>query len=307
MIFGLVLLLSACAPTLDRLNIRSQGALQVTTPDQSFSIFLDNNYLGQTPFLDERIKTGEYTLSLREVNSNQNLWQSRIQINRRSLTVVNYTYATKPEDRSSEIIFLQPHTDSGSAKLSISTLPDHVVVKINDQVQGFTPLTVDNLDPTEKRISLEAPGYISKTIQAKTIQGQHLIIQAQLGRDSQLDLEAQPDTSEATSSPEIVEVPEDSNFGTQEAGVSLGFAEMPATGEQFVQILPATVGINWLRVRSSPNSFANNEVARVRVGDFFPYIEDSDNGEWRRIEYAPDQEGWISLRYGELVSSQSSQ
>lgn len=296
----MVLGLTACTFSVDKLPIRTQGAVQVTTPDQAFAVYLDDIYFGQTPFFDERIKTGEYVLSLREINSNQSIWQSRIPINHRSLTVVNFSYATNQEQRSSEIVYLEPLSDSKLAKVSITTLPDHVVVKVDGQVQGFSPLSIDFQEAAEKRITLEAPGYQSKTIQAKTILGQHLIIQAQLGIQSDLPIENQPQATKSAQL-EVVELTEDARFGASESGVSLGYQDPVQTAGEMVEILNATVGINWLRVRSTPNTLANNEVARVMVGDFYPFIEVSDNNEWSLIEYAPDKQGWVASRYTKLV------
>lgn len=302
-LFLLVFSLSGCSLPLKPLSLRSQGALQVTTPgDTVFSVYLDGNYMGQTPFFDEKIKIGEYTLGLYPQNSDQSIWQVKIPINKRSLSVINYTHSPVVEQRSSEVIYLQPLNDSHQAKLSISTLPDHVVVKLQGQVQGFSPLSFDTLDAGEYQITLEAPGYVSKNIQARTIAGQHLVIQAQLGQQIQPAREA---TASPVAPPEIQpqETPPPSRLGTQENGVSLGYQTLEGLSGQYVKILPATVGINWLRVRGTPNAVANNEVARVRVGDYFKYIQDSDNQEWRLIEYAPGKQGWVTLRYGQLSNT----
>src|SRR5690606_27491323 len=76
--------LSACS--ILPLATGAQGALQVVTGDeQSFAIYLDDQHLGNSPFFDEKIKTGEYTLKLTNLNNNQEIaWQTKVKINRRT-------------------------------------------------------------------------------------------------------------------------------------------------------------------------------------------------------------------------------
>lgn len=311
---GLVSLLSGCSQL--SLPNRSQGALQVTSGEQqTLSLYLDDNHVGETPFFDEHIKTGEYLLKLQSTSSNAVLWQTKVKISKRTLTVVNYDSATNPEESSSEILYLDPLADKKATKLSISTLPDHVVVKIDGQVQGFSPITFDDLTPGDHEILLDAPGYLTKTINAKLTQGHHLIIQTELGRNTSLRVEesfAAPESSQsgtpqtATDSAQLTNTPSPSpsanaRFGTTKSNVSLGYESATEINRQAVEILTATVGINWLRVRDTPNGLADNEVARVLVGDFYPYVEDSDNKEWRKIEYAPDKTGWVSSTYAKVV------
>lgn len=325
--------LTGCS-TLPQLS-RSQGALQVTTGnDTSLAVYLDEIHLGETPFFDERIKTGDYTLALKETNSGNTLWQSKIKISKRTLTVANFVPTTNPEESSSEILYLEPLADKEASRLSISTLPDHVVVKVNGQVKGFTPITFDDIAVGDQEIVLEAPGFLNKTINAKTTKGHHLIIQAELGRNANLQIEeavkivestqsSQP--AESTQSAEVEAESDRANltiddsvsptatpttksstsqqFGSTESGVSRGYETPEDISGEAVEILTATVGIDWLRVRETANGLANNEVARVKVGDFYPFIQNSDNQEWSQIEYAPNKKGWVSAAYAEPVVS----
>jgi len=322
--FGLIvamIFLSGCS----RISFpsRSQGALQITTEgDETYAVYLEENHLGETPFFDEKIKSDDYVLSIRDPISGNSLWQSRIKISKRTLTVVNFDPATNPEESSSEILYLDPLSDKKATKLSISTLPDHVVVKIDGQVQGFSPITFDDLSEGDHEIVLEGPGYLTKTINAKLTVGHHLIIQAELGRNTSLRVEetveipesspsGQPTTAteSAQLSPDRTTTPTQTSqttsqqFGTLESGTSRGYESPEDITGGAVEILTATVGIDWLRVRSSPNGIASNEVARVQVGDFYPYTQDSDNKEWREIEYAPGKTGWIAATYAKVVAS----
>lgn len=310
--------LSGCSQL--SLPSRNQGALQVTVGNnQALAVYLDDNHLGQTPFFDERIKVGNYTLKLSDPNSNNVLWQSNIKVSKRTLTVANFAPATNPEESHSEILYLEPLNQKDVSQLSISTLPDHVVVKIDGEVKGFSPLTLEDLNAGDHEIILEAPGYLSKTINSKSTPGHHLIIEAELGRDTNQRIEEQvkinegsesasPPTATASATtpnqPNTTPSPTPSaNFGKVTQGITQGYDSADEVEGPVVEILNATVGLDWLRVRETANGIADNEVARVQVGDFYPYVEDSDNAEWRQIEYAPGKNGWIALRFSRLIEN----
>lgn len=301
----LVLVLAGCSFNFDDLNVRSQGALQVAVDDgRAYAVYLDDIYIGQTPYFSERLKAGRYALSLTPVDSPEELIQVQLAINRRSLTVVSYNHNPEPNQRSLEVVYLQSLDDKNQARLSVSTIPDHTVVKVDGQVVGFAPISLTDQPAGEKTISLEAPGYATRTLQAKTIAGYHLIVEAKLGRVAVAETLSQPQVSPdpGIDTPELTPI----LFGTEEAGVYRGYQQADQVEAKLGQILTATVGIDWLRVRSSPNTFANNQVARVRVGDYFPVLDSDTPGTWTRIEYAPEKSGWVQSEYLD-VADQSNQ
>lgn len=297
----LALVLSGCS--LLPGNRNAQGALQVTSP-QTFSVFLDGGHLGQTPFFDERIKTGEYVLRLVPIDGDESsAWQTQVQIARRTLTVVNYEPATNPDEASSEILLLEPLANKDETKLTLSTLPDNVVVKLDGAAAGFSPISFDEITAGDHVLLLESPGYKPKEISVKTTVGHHLIVQAQLARDVSLGVEEATSSSvpTATSSAQLATPGEAIEAEEVVDGVVQGLDDAEALNPPYVRILQASPGINWLRVRQEPTGLANNEVARVRVGAYFAYLDISEDEEWYEIEYLPGETGWISAAYGELT------
>jgi hypothetical protein len=145
-----------------------------------------------------------------------------------------------------------------------------------------------------------------------------------LGRDPELTLkksrEATP--AAATESGQLTEETDDGEEGESEAeatpkpsatprpsatpgatakpgevvdGVTVGVSNKAEIEEPYAEILET--GVGWLRVRSEPSGAGNNEVAKVKVGNWFSFVEESENEEWVKIEYAAGKEGWVSSQY----------
>lgn len=308
----LPLLLAGCSVPVTGLTGNTQGALQVTS-NETMKVFLDDNHVGETPFYDERLKSGSYTLKLVPTKGEEQSrsWQTKLSIYKRALTVVNYDLQISKEQSSSEILKLEPLSNVKEIKLSISSIPDNVVVKLDDRIKGFSPISLTDLTAGDHVLTLEAPGYLAKTITVKTNLGQHLIIETQLARDAGQILELPIDSPTATESARIATdsatptpsaTPETSSqAGKVVGGVTYGESKPENLTKPYVQILGATPGINWLRVRSTPVGLADNEVARVRVGDYYSFVEDSENGEWRQIEYTTGKKGWVATPYAKLT------
>ena len=199
---------------------------------------------------------------------------------------------------------MEPLTNNTATEISIITIPDNVIVKLDGQPEGFSPVSLKDVAEGEHSIVLAAPGYQEKTINATVKAGYKLVLSAQLARTPGIDLSAP--NQDATRSGQVddqeeeVETESDtrpSPTPTQRPASSSTATSSANLERPYVEILDTPTG--WLRVRSGPTTAQDNEVARVDPGDTFPFIDSNDTG-WYQIEYAPGEEGWISGRYAEL-------
>ncbi len=293
---------------------KKQGALQVTS-NSAFSLYLDDNFLGQVPFFDERIAVGEYTLRLVPSGGDETegIWQTKIRIGERSLSVVHYESAEDPAYATSEVLELEPLSNKEAIELTISSLPDNVVVKLDGELKGFSPIVFDAVSVGDHVVSLEAPGYKPKTINVKTNAGHRLRVSASLARDPELELAPPPIENDPNSSEsgglsledngavesEVSSENEGPKAGDVVDGVTLGSSSAGGVEKPYVQILET--GVGWLRVRSEPAGLGQNEVAKVQVGNFYGYVSTSDNEEWTEIEYLAGKTGWVSAQYVSVV------
>ena len=299
-------------------KVDDQGALQVTS-NLAASVFLDEIHVGQAPYFSEELKTGEYTLRLVPSGNPDAEWQSKIVISKRVLTVVNFEFGQGEESSSYEILQLEPLIDKEATELSISTLPDNLVVKLDGELKGFSPSVFEGVGVGDHTISLEAPGFKSKTINAKVNEGHRLKLVVKLAADGLVETanasqsaqantaenESQPTTStdpftaSPTPSPSAKASPSPSPSPSPKPstdGVINGSSSTSGFSGSYVKILEAQVGVDWLRVHSEAAGGSANEVAKVRVGTYFEFVEKTDDG-WSKIVYKPGNEGWVATRY----------
>ena len=160
------------------------------------------------------------------------------------------------------------------AEIAVLSMPDAVKVALDGQEKGMTPFYLKDAAIGEHDISISSPGYKGRTVRAQTLSGYKLSVNFQLAiADSEI-----PSSSSAvlTPSPQIT--------GTNDM-------EKP-----YVIIKDTPTG--FLRVRNNSSS-AGIEVAQVKPGDKYPFLEAKDT--WFKISYEKDKEGWISEKYAEKV------
>lgn len=300
-----------------------KAALQVNSEPQA-NVFLNGNHVGQTPFYDENLKTGEYMIKIQSNEYPSQPWEASVSLNPKAVTVVRRNFGATADTSSNYIIQMESLADEKATEIAIVTIPDNVIVKLDNQPEGFSPISLKDISEGDHSIILGAPSYKDEQINLNVRAGFKMIISASLARTQVLP---EPlESREATSSADL----RNSDSGTDEATASsrlqtTGTPKPPpskspiptlskspspiitpkpssSTGvipsKPYVEILET--GTGWLRVRSAPNGNADNEVARVDVGDTFPFVVDNEEG-WFKIEYEAGSEGWIAARYGKLV------
>lgn len=315
------LLLSGC--TLPSWK-KDQGALQVTS-NLGAEVYLDDNHVGQTPYFNDKLKTGEYTLKLTPGGGEDSSWQSKVTVGKSVLTVVSYEFGSEPDQSSYQILQLETLGDKNASELVISTLPDNVVVKLDGELKGFSPVSFTTISAGDHTIGLEAPGYQTKTINAKVNQGHRLNVMAQLAKDVLTGNQAS-DSGEMTTptanenetvptpsptanakasptpTPKVTPTPKASPTPTPSPsttpGVINGASDASSLTPPYVKILET--GTGWLRVRSEPNANGDNEVAKVKVGTYFKFVEKDDAG-WTKLEYQTGEEGFVASKYTQLT------
>ncbi len=286
-----------------------KAALQVSS-DPTASVYLNDNRTGQTTYFDDSLKPGDYTLKMSVDNDPSKTWQTPITLLAQLVTVVNRTFGDTPELSSYFVLQLEPLESKNAIELSVLSLPDNVIVKINGQPEGFSPVSVTDIEEGDHSITLTSPGYTDLNIKAQTKKGYKLIVSAGLARQPEslnsADAIASPSaqleiTPPATPSGRLTPSPRTSPTPTLRTTP----ATTPNNATGSASLTPPYVTIRttptgWLRVRSAPDSNAENEVARVNPGEKYKFVESNDAG-WYKIEYKPNAQGWISGQYADLI------
>lgn len=303
-------LLSGCS-SIPFLN-KQQAALQVNASPTA-SVYLNGNHVGQTPYFDDKIKPGEYTIRVLVENDPAKDWSTTVNLQPQIVTVINRMFGVTPEESSNYLLQLEPLSSKTAVELSVVTIPDNVIVKIDGQPEGFSPLSVKDITEGDHTLILTAPGYGEMTIQAQTKKGYKLTASATLGRtpdsleetpvatdSAQLSDEAtaaakiSPTRPPAGGSPTVKPTGKLSPSPTPKAG-----AETPSGSLDKPYVIIKDTPTGWLRVRTDPSTSAE-EITKVDPGEEFKFVESNDAG-WYLIVLDTGEEGWISGTYAQLV------
>ena len=272
------------------------GAISVSVNSKS-SVFIDNVRVGTSPYTNEKIVSGEHLVKVVPEDAATGLasWEGEVNVMPNVLTIINRNLGQTESVSSGEVFWLEKISSKDKAGLTVVSVPDQAVVKMDGEPKGFAPVSIEDLNPGTYQVVVASTGYEERTIpSAKAVAGYKLIINVQLAKKiegiqeatesgERAEVELTPTTKvtpKLTPSPKVTSKP------------SLIPPEKP-----YVKIKETSTG--WLRVREEPSASAT-ELAKVDPGEMFPYLNEQKNG-WLKIEYEKDKEGWVSGSYVELV------
>ena len=189
---------SACS--IPFLNAQGNAGLSIKSTPKA-TVFLDGKYLGATPFFDEKIKPGDYTLKLIPESGVGNTWESQIKLVPGVMTVVSRELGETFETSSGYVLSMEKATQKDQTNLLVVTIPDGAIVSVDGEPKDFSPITVDNVSPADHTILVSSPGYIDKSFNTNLIQGYKLTASVQLAKNTAL---IQQENKIATESGKII-------------------------------------------------------------------------------------------------------
>jgi uncharacterized protein YgiM (DUF1202 family) len=292
------------------------AALKVSS-DPRATVFVDGNQVGQTPFYNDKIKSGEHTVKIVPDNSgSDSVLEKKVNLVSTVLTVVDYTFGSKQSDNAGQILSLDKISSRDKAALSIISDPDQAVVKVNGDPKGFSPVMLENLDPGNYTLSISSPGYEERTIpNASLIAGYQLKVEVKLAQKIEGFEEASssgqtlsdqsatvtPETSITPTGPAKKTTPTPTPKATPTSTSSsdnTGSGSSDTVAKPYVLVKSTPTG--FLRVRSTPDATSSdNEIGQAKPGDKLPYLGKQQSG-WYQVTFN-DQTGWVSGTYVQLV------
>ncbi len=262
------------------------AGLKIETTPPSL-VFINNVQVGRTP-LDQMFNPGETTVKLIPESTSLDLsaYQTKIQLTDKVYTVIRREFGFPEAQSSGETITLIPQSGKTASLSVITSDPDAASVMIDNEPQGFSPLAIDNVTPSDHQIEISAPGYQTRNFSARAIGGYQLSINVKLAAKNQVIPSIPPalisETPVATSSAPATPSP--------------SLKATPAITKPYVKISSTPTG--FLRVRTGPSKTAD-EVGQVKPGENYPLM-DSVSG-WYQIKIAlpATSSGWISADYAQ--------
>jgi hypothetical protein len=247
---------------------QGKGALQVTAAPAA-KVYVNGKLLGQTPLceceLKDMLAVGDYDLKLVPTQGNIEPFEQKITISPKVLTVVDRTFLGLGLG-SGSIINLTPLSDPKATQISVVSFPDGAQVFLDDNLQGKSPLLLNNITNSDHELKLSKNGYKDQVVRIKTTPGYKLEALVFLGIN--------PDITNAT------------------ATAASSSAVLPVAK---VIILQTPTG--FLRVRDQA-SLGGAEIAQVKPGEIYQLLDDQTTG-WYQIKLTNGKSGWISSEYAQ--------
>jgi len=279
-----------------------KAGLSVTaTPNAG--IFLNDSHIGSTPYYNEKIKAGEYTLKIVPENGVGLSWESKVKLMPGIITVISRQLSQTEESSSGYFLTLEPGGQKDKSGIEIITLPDKSVITIDGESKGFSPLSLDNLSPGEHVVLVTAPGYIDRSINANLRTGHILRVSVQLSR-AQVDSPVETADGNSIDTADVTEDGDEILDSKPTPSIKPTAKPLASTKpvtdleKPYVTVQETPTG--FLNVREEPTTATDNILAKIKPGESYSYLEKNNSG-WYKIEISPGEVGWISSKYVKLV------
>lgn len=283
------------------------SGLQVTTDGISASVLLNGSKVGSTPYSDQNLEPGTYTVRIEPEDDEFATYETSVTLYTGTLAVMNWTLGKTPETSGGVIYEMEPLKKKKEANLSIASIPDGAIVKVDDVSEGFTPVLLKTMTVGSHRFQVTLPSYKDEEQTVNIAEGFQMNVTVKLAKQkvattSDVETEVASDSAIATSSAKTASssatpTPKSRlDSVSSELKESTGSARTTgaSTTTSGKMLTIKETGTGWLRVRAKAGT-AGEELAKVDVGDSFPYFEVA-NG-WYEIEYEKGKKGWVNGQY----------
>ncbi len=183
----------------DPFKKNSRAGLQIEYLSGSATVFLNENYLGRAPLVEEKLQSGEYILKITPDEKNLSVLNLPIYLEKGTLTIVVYNPGKNPKNSSSTVFELRKRNDQQSA-VSFETYPENAFISFDNQAVTFSPLTIENVSPGDHHFSVNLPSYEAQEHSFLVLEGYETKITINLAKNAQLMVEEEPKENEATAS-----------------------------------------------------------------------------------------------------------
>ena len=297
----------------------AKSGLQVQTSNSSASLFLDGKYLDKTPYVNKEMKPGSYLLEGRPDDSKLVPYQTTISLKKGVLTFMTWKPGNRPETSGGVIYEMESLPNTHDSQLSINTIPDGAIIRVDDQAKGFAPVLVEHISPGEHTYEVTLPSYETQKNTINVVDGFRMNVTVKLARESDEGVAVSP-TASPSASPSASPGASPSASSTNSASVSanlkttpivttatssaspkvLGVTSTTSLPKPKAQVLPTGFtqdGKEVLRVREKPDAGANT-IGYAPVGSEYPYLKVMMDG-WYKITFN-GKTGWLNSQYVQL-------
>ncbi len=186
------------------LGLQPRAGIRVESTKEA-KVFIDNQFVGNTPYQAENLTEKEYLIDLKLNESSASSWKGYVKLNSGTLSIVKRDLVDKLPSPSGEIITLEKGKGA-----TITSTPTDAEVIIDDKSYGRTPLVVSNLTAGEHQFVLSKQNYTNRIVKAVLIDGFNLNLSVDLAL-AEADLSSLP-TIPISQASEVVVKPTPTGF-----------------------------------------------------------------------------------------------
>lgn len=292
----------------------NKAGLQVITNDIAADIYLDGKKQGSSPFINQDLKPGEYTLELKPIDATLTPYQTKVILRKQLLTVLTWRPGNRPETSGGVLMEMDPLRNKNNAELSVTTIPDGAIITLDNEAKGFAPVLVENISAGDHQLEVRLPSYDSQVHTITVQQGYRMNVSVKLSKQQTATMSSELSglsatgsalvaTNSATTSPKVASAAakKASPSPSPKASATPKPASSSATQGSKVRIKPTGYqenGVEGLRVRtgSGPDY---DQLGFAPTGSSYPYLNKEFDG-WYQVNFE-GKTGWISSTYAELT------
>lgn len=304
------------------------GFILTVMNSEQADIYVAGKKLGEAPLQKNDMKPGTYDIKIVPRDTAKQSYETKLQFVGGVTTRMNWNIGATVDESSGEIFESKPYSGKEKVQMSVITIPDTAIVRVDGQSRGLSPLTID-IDPGTKDIQVSAPGYFERRVTPTVPKGMQTQITVKLAVNRETlappatpiptpvmtaSVSATPKSSpkatpKATSSAvlkasptatpkvAVTATPKASASPTAKPATSSGAVRGTSKIEPpYIEIKETPTG--WLRVRKDADANAE-ELAKLNTGEKVSYMDETKGG-WHKVEYASGKEGWVSAQYSVL-------
>jgi hypothetical protein len=262
-------------------------------------VFINGQSVGKTPFESEKLTPGEKTIKIVPDSSFGNFtnWETKIKLTSSAMSLIKREFAETDNKTSGEIVTFEKGTDKKSTSLLVISIPDSVVVYVNGENRGFTPVSLDKLSEGQYEVTLSSPGFITRIVNTKLFNGFKSTLNVKLSATDEGTV-----TTTITPTP-VITGSITPTLSSKTPTPSIKVTPVPTKGptptlpeKPYIQILQTPTG--WLRVRSDAAVTAT-EVGKVNPGETYAILDEKSG--WYQITLTSGTTGWVSGQYVKKV------
>jgi hypothetical protein len=301
-LFGV--LFAGCA----RLNKQAKAGLHVTVENGGSSVYLNDNFVEKSPFVNRELQPGTYTLKIQPDDSQFVPYETQINLRPGTFTVVTWNLAERPEFSGGVIHEMEPIASKNNAEISFVTIPDGVIINMEGRDTQFAPAIFDDINPGHIEYEVSLPSYVAQKHTINAVAGYRMLVYMKLAKiNPNASVAGQTQIIDDETIKSSVEATNAANTEAQITPTPQPTTS-PSTQTQPVQPVGSVIKINntgffvneeeVLRVRNNPGGA---EIGYAKVGQNYSYA-----GEIKEGFYSIDfegQVGWVSTQYSTLITN----